>query len=126
VVGYGDLVSAAMEFHRAASSITCTSASGTWRRSKRFYRAALEALGLSLTREGESAFVADELYVSADREPTSGMHIAFQAADHDAVQRFYDAGPRRRRPRQRGPASAAITRATTPRTCSIRMVSFEH
>jgi hypothetical protein len=98
-----------MEFHRAASSITCTSASGTWRRSKRFYRAALEALGLSLTREGESAFVADELYVSADREPTSGMHIAFQAADHDAVQRFYDAGPRRRRPRQRGARRARLS-----------------
>ena len=59
--------------------------------SKRFYRAALEALGLSLARETERAFVADELYVSADGEPTSGLHIAFQAADHDAVQRFYDA-----------------------------------
>jgi catechol 2,3-dioxygenase-like lactoylglutathione lyase family enzyme len=59
--------------------------------SKRFYRAALEALGLSLTGESESAFVADELYVSADREPTSGMHIAFQAADRDAVQRFHGA-----------------------------------
>ena len=58
--------------------------------SKRFYRAALEALGLSLDRESESAFVADELYVSADREPTSGLHIAFQAADPEAVQRFYD------------------------------------
>ena len=59
--------------------------------SKRFYRAALEALGLSLARETGHAFVADELYVSADGEPTSGLHIAFQAADHDAVQRFYDA-----------------------------------
>ncbi len=59
--------------------------------SKRFYRAALEALGLGLVRESESAFVADELYVSADGEPTSGLHIAFQAADRDAVQRFYDA-----------------------------------
>jgi catechol 2,3-dioxygenase-like lactoylglutathione lyase family enzyme len=59
--------------------------------SKRFYRAALEALGLGLARESESAFVADELYVSADGEPTSGLHIAFQAADRDAVQRFYEA-----------------------------------
>lgn len=59
--------------------------------SKRFYRAVLEALGLSLARETERAFVADELYVSADGEPTSGLHIAFQAADQDAVQRFYDA-----------------------------------
>jgi catechol 2,3-dioxygenase-like lactoylglutathione lyase family enzyme len=59
--------------------------------SKRFYRAVLEALGLSLSRENERAFVADELYVSADGEPTAGLHIAFQAADHDAVQRFFDA-----------------------------------
>ena len=59
--------------------------------SKRFYRAALEALGLSLARETGHALVADELYVTADREPTSGLHIAFQAADHEAVQRFYDA-----------------------------------
>ena len=59
--------------------------------SKRFYRAAVEALGLELTRETESAFVVDELYVNDDGEPTSRVHIAFQAADHEAVQRFYDA-----------------------------------
>jgi catechol 2,3-dioxygenase-like lactoylglutathione lyase family enzyme len=58
--------------------------------SKRFYRAAVEALGLTLTRESDGAFLADELYVSDDGEPTSGVHIAFQAADPDAVQRFYD------------------------------------
>jgi catechol 2,3-dioxygenase-like lactoylglutathione lyase family enzyme len=58
--------------------------------SKRFYRAAVAALGLALTRESEGAFLADELYVSDDGEPTSGVHIAFQAADRDAVQRFYD------------------------------------
>ena len=59
--------------------------------SKRFYRAVLEALGRSLTFERESAFSADELYVSADGEPTSGLHIAFQAADRDAVARFHEA-----------------------------------
>jgi catechol 2,3-dioxygenase-like lactoylglutathione lyase family enzyme len=59
--------------------------------SKRFYRAAVEALGLELTRETESAFLVDELYVSNDGKPTSGMHIAFQAADREAVQRFYEA-----------------------------------
>jgi catechol 2,3-dioxygenase-like lactoylglutathione lyase family enzyme len=59
--------------------------------SKRFYRAAVEALGLELTRETESAFLVDELYVSDDGEPTSRVHIAFQAADHGAVQRFYEA-----------------------------------
>jgi catechol 2,3-dioxygenase-like lactoylglutathione lyase family enzyme len=59
--------------------------------SRAFYRAILEALGLSLTWESESAFSADELFVSDDGEPTSGLHLAFQAADREAVQRFYDA-----------------------------------
>jgi catechol 2,3-dioxygenase-like lactoylglutathione lyase family enzyme len=59
--------------------------------SKRFYRAAVEALGLQLTRESEGAFLVDELYVSDDGEPTSRMHIAFQAADREAVHRFHEA-----------------------------------
>jgi catechol 2,3-dioxygenase-like lactoylglutathione lyase family enzyme len=59
--------------------------------SKRFYRAVLEALGRELSRESESAFLADELYVSADGEPTTGFHLAFQAADRDAVARFHQA-----------------------------------
>jgi catechol 2,3-dioxygenase-like lactoylglutathione lyase family enzyme len=59
--------------------------------SKRFYRAVLETIGLGLTSERESSFSADELYVSADGEPTSGLHLAFQAADRETVQRFYDA-----------------------------------
>ena len=58
--------------------------------SKRFYRAAMEALGLELSRETDSAFLVDELYVSDDGEPTR-VHIAFQAADRDAVHRFYEA-----------------------------------
>jgi catechol 2,3-dioxygenase-like lactoylglutathione lyase family enzyme len=57
--------------------------------SKSFYRAVLEALGRGLTRESERAFSADELYVSDDGEPTSGLHLAFQAADRDAVARFH-------------------------------------
>jgi catechol 2,3-dioxygenase-like lactoylglutathione lyase family enzyme len=59
--------------------------------SRAFYRAALEALGLAFTWESESAFSADELFVSDDGEPTSGLHLAFQASDREAVQRFYDA-----------------------------------
>jgi catechol 2,3-dioxygenase-like lactoylglutathione lyase family enzyme len=59
--------------------------------SKRFYRAALEALGLGLTWEGEDAFAADELYVSDDGEPTARLHLAFQARDREAVQRFHAA-----------------------------------
>jgi catechol 2,3-dioxygenase-like lactoylglutathione lyase family enzyme len=59
--------------------------------SKGFYRAALEAVGLGLTWESESAFLADELYFSADGEPTSGIHLAFQAPDRETVERFYEA-----------------------------------
>jgi catechol 2,3-dioxygenase-like lactoylglutathione lyase family enzyme len=59
--------------------------------SKRFYSAALESLGRELTHELDRAFVADELFVSDDGEPTSRVHIAFQAADRDTVHRFYEA-----------------------------------
>jgi catechol 2,3-dioxygenase-like lactoylglutathione lyase family enzyme len=62
--------------------------------SERFYRAALGALGRELTFEGDAFggfFAADELFVSADGEPTRGLHLAFQAADRDAVSRFHAA-----------------------------------
>ena len=59
--------------------------------SKRFYGAVLEALGGQLGGEGEGYFWADELYVSADGPPTGQLHLAFQARDHEAVQRFHQA-----------------------------------
>ena len=58
--------------------------------SKRFYEAALGVLGIPV-RGGESSFAADELYVSTDGPPTTGLHIAFQAADRETVGRFYEA-----------------------------------
>jgi catechol 2,3-dioxygenase-like lactoylglutathione lyase family enzyme len=58
--------------------------------SRRFYEAALGVLGIPLhVRDG--AFAADELYVSADGPRTQAVHIAFQAADPDTVQRFHEA-----------------------------------
>jgi len=60
--------------------------------SKRFYRAVLQSLGRALSMEGEGFFFADELFVSADGEPVQKLHLAFQAADHDAVKRFHEAG----------------------------------
>ena len=60
--------------------------------SRRFYRAVTDALGIPFGHESESSFSVDELYVSADREPTVGIHLAFQAADEAAVERFYEAG----------------------------------
>ncbi len=59
--------------------------------SRAFYAAALEAVGLSIVMEGPGFFAADELFVSADGEPTARLHIAFQARDRETVQRFHEA-----------------------------------
>jgi catechol 2,3-dioxygenase-like lactoylglutathione lyase family enzyme len=59
--------------------------------SKRFYSAVGEVLGIGLARQSESAFVLDEIYVSADKEPTTGFHIAFQTPDRETVDRFHEA-----------------------------------
>jgi catechol 2,3-dioxygenase-like lactoylglutathione lyase family enzyme len=59
--------------------------------SKTFYRAVLEAVGSGLTMEGHGFFSADELFVSDDGEPTSGLHLAFQAVDRETVHRFHEA-----------------------------------
>jgi catechol 2,3-dioxygenase-like lactoylglutathione lyase family enzyme len=67
-------------------------------RSKRFYSAIFEALGVPLGGEGPGFFWADELFISsadslaASGRPTGRAHFAFQAADKAMVQRFYDAG----------------------------------
>ena len=58
--------------------------------SRHFYEGALAPLGFEV-RGGDHAFAVDELYVSSDGEPTKGLHLAFQAADRETVQRFYDA-----------------------------------
>lgn len=60
-------------------------------RSKRFYRALLEALGVELGGEGPDYFWADELFIStADSRAAAGkltgrMHFAFQAQDRSVV-----------------------------------------
>ena len=58
--------------------------------SRRFYEIVLGVLGIPVAG-GEHAFSADELYVSADKPPTQGLHIAFQAPDRETVQRFHEA-----------------------------------
>jgi catechol 2,3-dioxygenase-like lactoylglutathione lyase family enzyme len=62
---------------------------------KRFYRAALTALGRDPTSESEKHIAFDELWIDAagDAGP-SRVHLAFQAADHAAVARFHEAGLR--------------------------------
>jgi catechol 2,3-dioxygenase-like lactoylglutathione lyase family enzyme len=59
--------------------------------SKAFYRAVLEAVGQELTMEGDGFFVADELFVSGDGEPTTGLHLALQTTDRESVHRFHEA-----------------------------------
>src|SRR5688500_9867358 len=67
-------------------------------RSKRFYSAVLDALGVPLGGDGPGFFWSDELFVSDVQSPaaagkqTGRAHIAFQAADRAAVERFHRAG----------------------------------
>lgn len=61
--------------------------------SKRFYRAVLSALGREPTFENDEAISFDELWIdAADDKGPSRVHLAFQAADRDAVARFHRAG----------------------------------
>jgi len=64
---------------------------------RRFYRAALGALGRELTWDSDEAFACDELFVS-NAHMTGGhstaphrVHLAFQARDREAVARFHAA-----------------------------------
>ncbi len=72
--------------------------------SRRFYTAALGALGIPIGGEAADYFWADELFVStADSAAAQGsltgrVHLAFQAASREMVERFHraalDAGGR--------------------------------
>ena len=57
--------------------------------SKRFYKAAMEALGVPLV-EGKDHFFADELWVDVGAA-VAHVHVAFQAKDHATVDRFHAA-----------------------------------
>jgi len=61
---------------------------------KRFYAAALDALGRRIEGEGEGYFWSDEIFVSTDAMSTTGVtqvHLAFQAPDRATVDRFHAA-----------------------------------
>ena len=64
--------------------------------SRRFYEAAFQALGLKVEGEGPGFFHCDEFFVSTtaahqDFHLTGRAHVAFQAQDEAAVQRFHAA-----------------------------------
>ena len=61
-------------------------------RSKRFYRAVLEALGRGdAIRDDPHYFNADELWIDKADGPVSRVHLAFQAKDQAMVQAFHRA-----------------------------------
>jgi catechol 2,3-dioxygenase-like lactoylglutathione lyase family enzyme len=66
--------------------------------SRRFYAAIFDVLDVPLGGEGPGFFWYDELFVStadsvaAAGELTGRVHLAFQAADRAAVDRFHTAG----------------------------------
>ena len=60
--------------------------------SRRFYRAALEAVGrLDAFGENDHAFWADELYVDRADGSVSRVHLAFQARGEAQVRAFHRA-----------------------------------
>jgi catechol 2,3-dioxygenase-like lactoylglutathione lyase family enzyme len=62
---------------------------------KRFYRAVLGALGKPISADDERHLQCDELWIDAvgtDRQNTTHVHLAFQAQDREAVERFHEAG----------------------------------
>ena len=84
---------------------------------KRFYKAVLDALGTVPWSEGEDHLEADELWIDQGESP-SRVHLAFQAMTGKQC-----AASMRRpwRPAERTtarPASVAIIRAITRRSCS--------
>jgi catechol 2,3-dioxygenase-like lactoylglutathione lyase family enzyme len=67
-------------------------------RSRRFYMAVLEVLGIPIGGEGEGFFWADELVISSrESEAAQGaltgrVHLAFQAKDRATVEALHRAG----------------------------------
>ncbi len=60
----------------------------------RFYRAILGALGIPLSGDDDRHLACDELWIDASDQgaQASHVHLAFQAADREAVRRFHEAG----------------------------------
>jgi catechol 2,3-dioxygenase-like lactoylglutathione lyase family enzyme len=59
--------------------------------SRAFYAAVLEPLGLRLADSGDGGFSVDELYMRGGGTPAAGIHLAFQAASREVVDRFHAA-----------------------------------
>lgn len=65
---------------------------GDLERSKTFYRAVLDAIGLGEAfGEDEGCFYVDELYIDQADNYVSRVHLAFQSPTYEAVDRFHAA-----------------------------------
>lgn len=87
-----------MEFHRGRLIDHLHMRVADLEKSRTFYAAIFEVLGIPIISQDERHFAADELYVSPADDPysignyISRIHFAFQADDEDMVARFYQAG----------------------------------
>jgi catechol 2,3-dioxygenase-like lactoylglutathione lyase family enzyme len=81
-----------MEFHRGRLFDHVHLHVSDLEASKRFYRAVFASLGLpNVIVEGPGFFYADELFVDKAKGHVSKVHLAFQAADREAVHAFHRA-----------------------------------
>ncbi len=83
-----------MEFHRGRLIDHVHLRAGDLARTAAFYRAVITALrGDAEFLEAPSYFSCDELWIdAADAGKLSRVHLAFQANDRAAVDRFHEAG----------------------------------
>ena len=93
--------------------------------SRAFYEAALAPLGFAVVMEFETRVAfgppARPIFLVVEREPTAGIHLAFQADDRDRVDAFHAAALAAGGRTTAGPASGpTTTRTTTARSSSTR------
>lgn len=81
-----------MEFHRGRLIDHVHLVVGDVAASRAFYASVLGALGISIQRDGDGWFQVDELFVSGGTPLTGRIHLAFQAATRELVDRFHAAG----------------------------------
>ena len=84
-----------MELHRGRLIDHVHLVVGDVEASRKFYKAVLAVLGISLGGEGKDHFWADELFVSSaesrhsEGQRTGRVHLAFQAPNREAVDEFH-------------------------------------
>ncbi len=83
-----------MQFHRGRLIDHIHLRAADFAATARFYRAVLDALGVPLISDADDHIACDELWIDArgTEAEASHVHLAFQAADREAVRRFHAAG----------------------------------